>query len=60
MGRLVGSNEVAEEFGVSQSTVQRLAGKGEIPALRIGSRFKFNLPELRKLFESRARGERPR
>lgn len=38
--------DVARRFGVNPTTVYRLAQRGELPAFKVGSQWRFNLKML--------------
>ena len=40
------SAEVAERFGITSRTVQRLAEKGKLDAVKIGGQWRFNADAL--------------
>jgi excisionase family DNA binding protein len=50
--RILSATEVAALLGVSMTTVYQWARSGELPAIRLGRRFGFPLPDL----EARLRG----
>lgn len=50
---LLNTNEAADYLGINRKTVIKLAEEGQIPALRIGKLYKFNLFELERfIFEN--------
>jgi len=51
--RLVDAREAAELLSCSPRTVKRMAQGGEIPAIRIGNRWRFNLTTLEKWCQER-------
>ena len=50
--QLVSITEVAEHFGVSRTTVDRLVARGMIPAHRVGGQFRCDLEELIELWRA--------
>lgn len=48
MDRLLDSKEIAEYLNMEAVTVRRKAAKGEIPAVRIGNRFRFDKAQIDK------------
>jgi len=51
--RLVNATEAAQLLSCSPRTVKRMAEAGEIPAMRIGNRWRFSLTVLEKWCEER-------
>ena len=45
-GKLLNSKEVAEYLNLEPVTVRRKAAKGEIPAIRVGNRFRFDRDQI--------------
>lgn len=43
---LVETPAVAERYGVSKRTIQRLAAAGKIPSYRVGRQLRFDLAEV--------------
>ena len=52
---LLTTGEVADLLRVNRSTICRLAGRGELPAFRIGSDWRFSLERIGAWLESRTR-----
>ena len=46
MDKLLNSREIAEYLNMEAVTVRRKAAKGEIPAVRIGNRFRFDKDQI--------------
>ena len=46
--RLITSRELAEALGVSVLTVQRLASQQKLPSHRVGTRYRFDLHEVKQ------------
>lgn len=55
MADLLTTGEVAEFLRVNRSTVCRLAGRGELPAFRIGSDWRFSRERIEAWLRSRGR-----
>jgi excisionase family DNA binding protein len=55
---LINANEAAQILAVSAKTVKRMADRGEIPALRIGNRWRFRASELDEYIRRKLRFER--
>jgi excisionase family DNA binding protein len=49
--KLVDARAMAEALGVSDKTVYRLAGKGEIPHVRIGRSVRFDLEAVARFLK---------
>ncbi len=52
---LIDANAAARILAVSAKTVKRMADRGEIPALRIGNRWRFRASELDEWMRSKLR-----
>lgn len=48
---LISAEQAGELFGMSAHTMRRLADKGKIPAVRIGSRWRFKASVLERWVE---------
>ena len=48
--------ELAAFIGVSTDTIRRAVRKGEIPATRVGTAYRFDLPKVCAQMERNARG----
>ena len=59
MSRLLTPEQVAEMLGVSRRTVQRMAAAGELPAVRIGSQWRFRPESITDWQEARETGNPP-
>ncbi len=60
MSRLLTPEDVAEMLGVSRRTVTRMAAAGELPAVRIGSQWRFREQSITDWQEARETGNPPR
>jgi excisionase family DNA binding protein len=54
--RFVTVNEVAEALRVSRMTVYRLIKQGELPAVRVGSRYRVSAGAVDRYLQSRYEG----
>lgn len=52
-GRLMNIREIAEYLGVHTSTIYRYAQKGSIPALKIGSDWRFSKKHIDRWIDER-------
>ena len=59
MDRLLSSKEIAEYLDLQPVTVRRKAAKGEIPAVRIGKRFRFDKGQVDRWLLQNKAGRRP-
>lgn len=59
MSTLLTPEQVAEQLGVSRRTVQRMAADGELPALRVGSQFRFRAESITDWQAARETGNPP-
>lgn len=60
MSRLLTPEDVAEMLGVSRRTVTRMTAAGELPAVRIGSQWRFRPESITDWQEARETGNPPR
>jgi len=60
VSRLLTPEDVAEMLGVSRRTVTRMAAAGELPAVRIGSQWRFRPESITDWQEARETGNPPR
>ena len=44
--RLVSAKEVAEYLGVHKNYVYQLVAEGTLPAIKVGSRFRFSMEDI--------------
>ena len=51
------TQEIAELLGIAVISAQRMAQRGELPARKIGNRYRFNAGEVEKWLKAKA-GER--
>lgn len=49
--RVMTIDEVAQELRIARRTVQRLAGEGVIPGVRIGKVFRFDSRKIEAMFD---------
>ena len=49
--RVMTIDEVAQELRLAKRTVQRLAGEGVIPGVRIGKCYRFDARKIEELFD---------
>jgi len=55
-GKLLNTNEIAEYLNLEAVTVRRKAAKGEIPAIRVGKRFRFDKDQIDSWLSRRTSG----
>jgi excisionase family DNA binding protein len=53
--RLLTSSEVAEWLNMDEATVQRMSRTGELPAVKIGGRYRFRQADLEEWFNKQMR-----
>lgn len=54
----VSAQVIAETYGVSKSTVLRLARRGVIPSVRVGGQRRFDLHAVEEVFLQDGKGEK--
>ena len=54
--KLLNTNEIAEYLNLEAVTVRRKAVKGEIPAIRVGNRFRFDKDQIDSWLSQRTSG----
>ena len=45
-----GVKQVADNFGVSPNAIRRLMARGEIPFIRVGNQYRFDVDEVTEHF----------
>lgn len=50
---IVDVKEVAEFLKLSEETVYHLAKSGQIPAIKIGNQWRFDLNEIKRIFKNK-------
>jgi excisionase family DNA binding protein len=55
MPELLTASEVADLLRVSPSTVRRLARRGDLPVIRVGSQLRFHTAEIDRRVSARER-----
>jgi excisionase family DNA binding protein len=58
MEKLITAKELAQFLKLSESTVYKLAGQGEIPGLKIGDSWRFDQQDIERMISSVKRGRR--
>jgi excisionase family DNA binding protein len=58
MEKLITAKELAQFLKLSESTVYKLAGQGEIPGLKIGDSWRFDQQDIERMIRSVKRGRR--
>jgi excisionase family DNA binding protein len=53
--RLLTSSEVAEWLNMDEATVQRMSRAGELPAVKIGGRYRFRQADLDEWFNEQVK-----
>jgi len=53
--RLLTCSEVARWFNMDEATVQRMSRTGELPAVKIGGRYRFRQDDLEEWFNKQMR-----
>jgi excisionase family DNA binding protein len=57
MEKIMTAKELSQFLKLSESTIYKLASKGEIPGFKIGDSWRFELEEIQKMIkESKKRG----
>lgn len=56
---LLSLNEVAQLLSVSRPTVYRLIRSGELPAIRVGERLRFDQADVQSYLERHREGRAP-
>lgn len=59
MDKLLSSREIAEYLNLQPVTVRRKAARGEIPAVKIGNRFRFDKSQIDRWLLQNKAGRRP-
>ncbi len=61
MEKIMTAKELSQFLKLSESTIYKLAAKGEIPGFKIGDSWRFELEEIQKMIkESKKKGKRQR
>jgi excisionase family DNA binding protein len=61
MEKIMTAKELSQFLKLSESTIYKLASKGEIPGFKIGDSWRFELEEIQKMIkESKKKGRRQR
>ena len=61
MEKILTAKELSQFLKLSESTIYKLASKGEIPGFKIGDSWRFELEEIQKMIrESKKKGRRER
>ena len=58
MEKLITAKELAQFLKLSESTIYKLASNGEIPGLKIGDSWRFDLQDIARMIRSVKRGNR--
>jgi excisionase family DNA binding protein len=59
MEKILTAKEVSQFLKLSESTIYKLAFRGEIPAFKVGDSWRFELEEIQKMIrDSKNRGSR--
>jgi len=59
MGKILTARELSQYLKLSESTIYKLAIKGEIPGFKIGDSWRFELEEIKKMIrQSKKKGRR--
>ena len=58
MEKLITAKELAQLLKLSESTIYKLAGLGEIPGLKIGDSWRFDQQDIERMIRSVKRGSR--
>jgi len=58
MEKLITAKELARLLKLSESTIYKLAGQGEIPGLKIGDSWRFDEQDIERMIRSVKRGSR--
>jgi excisionase family DNA binding protein len=53
------AKQAAKRLGLSQPTIYRLAGRGELPAVRVGDAVRFDPADLARFVEGKKAEARP-
>ena len=57
--KLLSSNEVGEILGIHPKVVERMAKRGEVPALKVGKFWRYRASALDGWIDSRLRSQSP-